>query len=103
MNAIDSAIGSDLPTSAFRRPALFYSLWVALYDYSYGLNSALKKRPMKPFPAGLSERLMHLSDRIAQKQLPDKVQDAIDRATSDPARRRIRHNFLTKSLRLGRS
>lgn len=102
MNAIDSAIGSELPTSAFRRPALFYSLWVALYDHSYGLKSPLKKRPMKPFPSGLSGKLVQLSDRIAQKRLPDAVQDAIDRATSDPARRRIRHNFLTKSLRLGR-
>ncbi len=101
MLAIDSSIGSLIIDSAFQRPALFYSLWIAFYDHAYGLKSPLKKRTPTSLPAKLENKFLHLSERIIKKQLPDSVQDAMERATSDPARRRERHLFLMKTLGLG--
>lgn len=101
MSLIDAAVGSSIPGSAFQRPALFYSLWVACYEHCYGLNSPLKKQTAAALPNGLEAALRRTSERIASKQLPETVQDAMDRATSDPARRRVRHDFLLRELGLG--
>jgi hypothetical protein len=100
MSNIDSAIGSSIPGSAFQRPALFYSLWVACYDHCYRLKSPLRKQVPTALPSGLEATLRRVSERIASKRLPETVQDAMDRATSDPARRRVRHQFLLRELGL---
>jgi hypothetical protein len=100
MTGLENAFGSAISTSAFRRPALFFSLWVVVYDAIYGLKSPLRKRRPKPLPSGLEKRLAAVSTKISNKRLPDDVQDAMDKATSDPARRRTRHAYLRKELRL---
>ncbi|MGH6896873.1 MAG: DUF262 domain-containing protein [Acidobacteriota bacterium] len=98
--AIDKNVGDVLPASAFRRPALFYSLYAALYDHLFGLKSRLERSAPTPLPAGLADRLHLASNRIRTSDLPDKVQDAMERATADKARRDTRHRFIVEALDL---
>jgi hypothetical protein len=100
MESIESGLGSEIAQSAFRRPALFFSLFVSLYDHVYGLGSRLKKRAPAKLPKNLATAFRRVSDRIRDKRLPEDVQDAMDKATSDPERRRIRHKFLLRELGL---
>lgn len=100
MVAIDSHLAVALPGSAFQRPALFYSLYVAIYDHMYGLKSTLKKVKPKTLPNDLEEKLRKTSARIKTKKLPKMVQDAMDKATADKARRDRRHAFILKALDL---
>lgn len=100
MAAIHAKLGGVLPGSAFRRPALFYSLYAAVYDHMYGLKSSLDPTKPKPLPSGLENALRRASTRIKTKDLPEKVQDAMDKATADKARRDERHIFLIEALGL---
>lgn len=100
MTAIDNSVGKSILGSAFQRPALFFSLWVAFYHHMYRLQSPLRKHWILTPPAGIEAALRRVSERITKGRLPEKVQDAMDRATSDPTRRRIRHRFLIKGLGL---
>ena len=97
---IDIHLGTLLPQSAFQRPALFYSLFSAIYSHMYGLASPLKKGPAKTLPVDVAARLKKASRRIRARDLPDNVQDAVDKATGDKARRLERHKFLMKALAL---
>ena len=97
---IDIHLGTLLPQSAFQRPALFYSLFSAIYSHMYGLASPLKKGPAKSLPVDVAARLKKASRRIRAKDLPGNVQDAVDKATGDKARRLERHKFLMKALAL---
>ena len=100
MAAIDERVGAALPTSAFRRPALFYSLFAAIYDHIYRLKSSLDRTRPKTLPTGLQRALRIASARIKTKDLPENVQDAMDKATTDKARRDVRHRFIMKALGL---
>lgn len=100
IETIDKEVGSLLPSSPFRRPGLFYSLFAAVYDHMYGLGSSLKRRKPKPLPSGIKQSLERVSARIRSKELPEKVQDAIDKATADKARRDRRHRFIIGALHL---
>jgi len=102
IGAIHTSLGAEIPGSAFRRPALFYSLFTAIYDHMYGLGSPLtNKARAKQLPPRCAEHLLKASARIRSKALPDRVQDAMDKATGDKARRTERHKFLMKELHLG--
>ena len=98
--AIDKNVGHVLAGSAFRRPTLFYSLYAAIYDHLFGLKSRLERSAPRPLPAGLADRLHLVSNRIRTSDLPDKVQDAMERATADKARRDTRHKFIVEALDL---
>lgn len=100
MVLIDASLGSVLPQSAFKRSALFYSLFSSIYEHVYGLGSPLKRAKPKSLPAGLANRLGKLSKRIRTKDLPEKVQDAMDKATGNTARRDVRHRFIVEALGL---
>ncbi len=100
VSAVDRSFGDLLPGSAFQRPALFYSLFVAVYHHLYGLRSPLKKVRPRTLPVGVGAAFQRASNQIRAKDLPDKVQDAMDKATGDKARRDQRHNFLMRVLKL---
>jgi Protein of unknown function DUF262 len=100
MTAIDKHTNTVLPFSAFRRPILFYSLYAAIYDHLFGLKSDLKRLSPRGLPADLADRLHFVSNRIRTKDLPEKVQDAMERATADKARRDVRHKFIMEALGL---
>ena len=100
MSAIDGHLAVALPDSAFRRPALFYSLYAAIYDHMYGLKSGLRRAKPKTLPKNVENKLRKSSAKIKTKELPDEVQDAMDKATADKARRDTRHNYILKALGL---
>ncbi len=100
MSEIDRKIGDLIGTSSFRRAALFYSLYAAIYDHMYGLKSKLEDTRPRTLPNDLKDRLNETSEKIKKKELPDNVQDAMDRATGDKARRDIRHKFILEALNL---
>lgn len=100
INAIRQSFGEQLSSSAFRRPALFFSLFAAVYHHMYGLGSPLKRVRPKPLPSGIRSAFQRASNRIQSKKLPEKVQDAMDKATGDKARRDKRHTFLMEALSL---
>jgi len=100
INAIDARLGDILCESAFRRPARFYSLFAATYHHMYGLRSPLRSKRARPLPRQFTQLVNRLSDRIEQKDLPEKVQNAMDKSTTDRIRRMERHRFLMRTLRL---
>lgn len=100
MAAIDSSAGGELASSVFSRPALFFSLWVAVYDHLFGLKSPLRRQSAKQLPSAFAARLRATGLLIADKKLDQETQDALDKGTSDPARRRARHKYLLKALAL---
>lgn len=100
MYTINSKFGEGLPESAFRRPALFYSLYVALYDHMYGLKSSMNSSKAVPLPKNVSELFSKASNNIKNKSLAVSIQDAMDKATADKARRDTRHRYLMKALDL---
>lgn len=100
ISAMDKNIGQAIPGSPFRRAALFYSLFAAIYDHLYGLGSPLKRTRPKSLPANVAKEFLLLSARIRSRDLDEKVQDAMDRATGDKARRDERHSFIMRALGL---
>lgn len=102
MDAIDNSVGHILPYTRLRRQALFYSLYTACYDHMYKLTRPYTRPSRaKPLPSSLRRSLGQLSKDIVDKTLPDEVQDAMDRATADRARRVTRHRHFKRALRLG--
>jgi hypothetical protein len=100
INVIDQELGALISDSAFQRPALFYSLFAAIYHHMYGLASPLRRTRPRSLPRGVGAAFQRASDRIRSKNLPDKVQDAMDKATGDKARRDQRHKFIMGALKL---
>lgn len=96
----DKAVGAVIGKTTFRRPALFYSLFCALADHIYGLGSVTSSRSAKRLPDGLAPTLERVSNAIRSGDLPEKVQDAMERATGDKTRRVVRHEFLMQELGL---
>lgn len=100
IRAIDQAVGQLLANSAFRRPTLFYSLFSAVYDHMYGLGSNLEPMNPIPLPGNVATSFENVSRQIRTKDLPEHVQDAIDKATGDKTRRDQRQKFIMEALGL---
>lgn len=100
IGAIEQHLGDLISGSPFQRATLFYSLFAAIYHHMYGLASPLRRAKARPLPRGLSSSFQRASQRIRAKNLPEKVQDAMDRATADKARRDQRHKFIMGALKL---
>ena len=102
LGTIDSAVGNIFADSAFRRSALFYSLFSAVYHHMYGLGSPLDPCHVRPhsLPGEFDQRFQDASRMIRSRNLPENVQDAMDKATGDKTRRDQRHNFIMEALNL---
>jgi hypothetical protein len=98
--AIEESAGDLIASSAFRRPVLFFSLFAAVYDHMYGLKSPLRPGKRKGLPAGLRSSLSRANEKVRAKALPESVQDAMDKATTDRGRRDVRHQYLMRALSL---
>lgn len=99
---IDSIVGNVIADSVFRRSALFYSLFSAVYHHMYGLGSSLRDDNVKPnaLPRGFAQDFRDASRMIRSRDLPEIVQDAMDKATGDKSRRDQRHKFIMETLNL---
>lgn len=100
INALVRSVGELLPKTRFTRPALFFSLFAAVYDHMYALKSRLDKRRPNPLPKNFRQKLAEVSERIRLKELSRVVADAMEKATADKKRRDVRHRFLMRALDL---
>ena len=71
VSAIDNSVGDLLSGSAFQRPALFYSLFSAVYHHIYGLGSPITKIRPKALPRNIQDSLEIASRKIRARDLPE--------------------------------
>ncbi len=101
MEVIEESAGALLANSRLRRQALFFSLYTACYDHVYGLKSDYsQKRVPTALPKDFGKRFLKVNARIVSSNLPEKVLDAMEKATADTGRRIVRHKFFMESLGL---
>lgn len=100
IDTIDVHFGDKLAKTAFKGPALFYSLFTAVYDHMYGLGSPIRKAKAKPLPSNCLDLLLSVSRRIQDKALPEEVQTAVDKSTTDKVRRLERHKYFMRAMHL---
>jgi len=101
LDAVGDAVGDMLAETKLSRSALFYSLFTACYDHMFGLESPHdEKKKSRGLPRAFRASLIRLSTKIATGALPDDVQDAMDKGTSDKKRRLIRHKYFMEELGL---
>jgi hypothetical protein len=101
MHAVDDSLGAMLANTRLRRQALFYSLLTAVYDHMYGLSSSYDvQRQARSLPTAMADRVTRVNERILAGELPEDIQDAMDKATADKGRRETRHKFFMEALGL---
>lgn len=98
METIDSHSGADLPRSAWRSEVNFFTLFVLVYGLEFQLGSGLAPVRAARVPGDLRDRLSLVSDRLRRQDVPAKVLDAMQRASSDLGRRRTRYNFVLDAI-----
>ncbi|MGO9181007.1 MAG: DUF262 domain-containing protein [Candidatus Limnocylindrales bacterium] len=102
LDAIGDTFGDLIPATRLRRQPLFYSLFAACTEHMYGLGEGYEvSRSPRPIPRSARERLVRLNATIVERSLPETVQDAMDRGTTDTARRLIRFEYFLQALDLG--
>lgn len=93
MQSIDDRI--DVRVTPFRRKALFYSLFGAVYQLQYGIGSDL----VSGRPASLAREnvawLGEAAERIENDLAPDDVMEATQRRTTDAGSRLALIDYLT--------
>lgn len=101
MDVLEKEVGERLDGTVFRSDVLFYSLWVLTYDLLYGIDAPLdQKMKPRPLPSDSFREAVRIgSERIRSEDVNDDVLDAIRRASSDTARRVVRHEFLRSVYR----
>ena len=78
INVLTRTVGDRLPKTRFTRPALFFSLFAAVYDHMYTLKSPLDRKRPKSLPRGFPEKLVEVSEQIRLQNLPKGVADAVE-------------------------
>ena len=94
MDQIDDLLGDKIASSIYKSDVYFFSLFVYLYDRMYGLGSTLSTRKPKKLPRSLRARLLEVGERFQAQEVPKRVLDAVQRASSDIGRRRTRLEYL---------
>jgi len=100
LDEVSAILGQDLRETAFRRKAMFYSLFCVLYDVLFGLpNSPTNPRGRKYRLASLrnnaAKALRDLSDKFDRKHSSvDRLRQAALSQTDRIAPRRLRHTVI---------
>ncbi len=83
MDSIDEKLGHEMRSLPFRKKTLFYSLFAFFYDLQFGIDSSLdrKIRP-KPMTSEKVAGIKTAGDRIAIKEAPEEVLEAVARRTT---------------------
>lgn len=95
MDEIQTVLGEQIQQSVFRRPVYFFTLFTFLYDEMWGLGVDMpgRKQP-RELPQNLSTALVRASTAFRTEDVPDRVLDAVQRASADLGRRRTRLEYL---------
>jgi len=94
MDVLDDEFGLDMRSLAFRRKALFNTLFCFIYDLIYGLDSELKTVKPRKLPSKAPSAVRIASAEMRSSELPDDLAKVLRGATSDIGSRRKRLDFL---------
>jgi hypothetical protein len=103
---IDSVFGRQLPETEFHKKALFYSLFLVIFDLLYGMNEGGGHRSKIPLSSYASVRrsLQRLSDEL-RAEIPSskylRLVEASARQTDNIRPRRTRHRFILDAILSG--
>lgn len=101
IETIDRLVGSSMGASAWRSEVNFFTLFVVVYDLEWGLGSPLvKARPAK-LDSSFATRFAEVGAILRSGDVPDKVLDAMQRASADLGRRRTRFEFVKNAVEAG--
>jgi len=93
MESIERLLGGRLRSTVFRSKVYFFSLFVFLYDRFYELGSNLDRRKPEAPDAGLTDRLLEVSERVRSERVSPEFLDAVQRASADLGRRETRLRY----------
>jgi hypothetical protein len=94
LDEIDENLGEDIYATVFQKKTLFFTLFAALYDLAYGLETELKKKKPKPIPKKTWSILTRVNSDLDAERAPDRVLEAAARRTTH----RINRTILTKYI-----
>ncbi len=104
LDTIAFVFGNKLVLTQFRRPPLFMSVYLALYDVVYGFDNDTYKPQIsissKSYPL-IFENLMELNEEIMAQQQSSELFNAATRRTSNPKERNIRHRYFKEAILKG--
>ena len=103
IDTIGEIFNTRLPETPFHRVPLFFSLLMFIYDALFGLpgESAPKLAFGKQERQAILGSFLRLGKIIRSSEPPEQylaLVEAARRGTSDPAKRRTRHNYLWQSV-----
>lgn len=95
MAVIDEHLGDVLAGTVYSREVHFFTLFTYIYDVMFGLGEPLKpKAKPSPVPLKFAVKVLDVSRRFREYEVPPEVLDAVARASADIGRRRTRLKFL---------
>jgi hypothetical protein len=98
MDELDNAIGGDLANTQFRNRAAFHALFAAVYNTTFQIGSALKKKKADPLPPNFKARILKISDAIHDAKAPEKVLEGLARRTTHKDSRKTVIDYLDSQL-----
>jgi hypothetical protein len=101
IDSIEFIFEGRLKSTEFKRPPLFMSLYLSLYDVLYGFEDTSFKQTTtissKSYES-VYKNLMILNDEINEKSTSSILFNAATRRTSNPKERNIRHKFFKEAI-----
>jgi hypothetical protein len=94
MDTLDRLVGAGFRASAWRSEVNFFTLFATIYDLQWELGSPPDVRKARRLAPATAQRLGEASEALKSENVPKKVLDAMQRASSDLGRRRTRFEFL---------
>lgn len=98
MDRINDLLGEKIKATEFTRKALFNTLFMFIYDLSYGLNSKIENSAPAKLPNDLGNAIIKASTRIKQGNLSDDLIKVLRGATANKASRIKRLAFVKEQL-----
>ena len=98
MDELEHAVGNELANTAFTNRAAFHALFSTVYDATFEIGSALKRKKAESIPAAFKARLLKTSDAIRKGTAPEKLLEALARRTTHKDSRKIVFDYLKAHL-----
>jgi uncharacterized protein with ParB-like and HNH nuclease domain len=78
----------------FKKKTLFYCVFAAIYDFSFGLGSSLTSKKGQPLKPTLSKQIVDRAKRIENQTAPKAVLESTTRRTTHVKERKIVAGYL---------
>jgi len=98
MDEIDTAVGADIGNTAFTNRAAFHALFTSVYDATFEIGSALKRKKAESLPTAFKARLMKTSDAIRNQTASEKLLESLARRTTHKDSRKNVVEYLKTQL-----